>query len=60
MKGPVGLPEVRGADGTEAGLLGGVLRTGLDAYANVRPVRCCPASTRRSRPSRRDRLRDRP
>ncbi len=26
-------------DGTEAGTLGGVLRTGLDAYANVRPVR---------------------
>ena len=42
MKGPVGLPDVRGADGTEAGLLGGVLRTGLDAYANVRPVRLWP------------------
>lgn len=39
MKGPVGLPEVRLPDGTEAGTLGGVLRTGLDAYANVRPVR---------------------
>src|SRR5947209_3840557 len=39
LKGPVGLPEVRGADGTEAGLLGGVLRRGLDLYANLRPVR---------------------
>jgi isocitrate/isopropylmalate dehydrogenase len=39
MKGPVGLPDVRLPDGTEAGLLGGVLRIGLDAYANVRPVR---------------------
>ena len=38
LKGPVGLPEVRRPDGTEAGLLGGVLRGGLDAYANVRPV----------------------
>jgi 3-isopropylmalate dehydrogenase len=42
MKGPVGLPEVRLTDGTEAGLLGGVLRIGLDAYANVRPVRLLP------------------
>lgn len=39
LKGPVGLPDARRADGTEAGLLGGVLRTGLDAYANVRPIR---------------------
>lgn len=39
LKGPVGLPRVRHADGTEAGLLGGVLRGGLDTYANVRPVR---------------------
>lgn len=39
LKGPVGLPNVRRPDGTEGGLLGGVLRTGLDAYANVRPVR---------------------
>ena len=30
MKGPVGLPEVRFPDGTEAGVLGGVLRMGLD------------------------------
>lgn len=38
LKGPVGLPNVRRADGTEGGLLGGVLRTGLDTYANVRPI----------------------
>jgi 3-isopropylmalate dehydrogenase len=42
LKGPVGLPSVRRPDGTEAGLLGGVLRTGLDTYANVRPVRLLP------------------
>ena len=39
LKGPVGLPGVRQPDGTEAGLLGGTLRIGLDLYANVRPVR---------------------
>lgn len=42
LKGPVGLPEVRKPDGTEAGLLGGILRTGLDTYANVRPIRLLP------------------
>ncbi|MBM3940397.1 MAG: isocitrate/isopropylmalate dehydrogenase family protein [SAR202 cluster bacterium] len=42
MKGPVGLPDVRLPDGTEAGSLGGVLRNGLDAYANVRPIRLLP------------------
>ena len=42
LKGPVGLPEARLPDGTEAGLLGGVLRRGLDLYANVRPVRLYP------------------
>jgi 3-isopropylmalate dehydrogenase len=42
FKAPVGLPDVRHPDGTEAGLLGGVLRVGLDAYANVRPVRLMP------------------
>ncbi|MGH8736012.1 MAG: isocitrate/isopropylmalate dehydrogenase family protein [Burkholderiales bacterium] len=42
LKGPVGLPGVRLPDGTEAGLLGGVLRIGLDAYANLRPVRLLP------------------
>ena len=49
MKGPVGLPEARLPDGTEAGVLGGVLRSGLDAYANVRPIRllpCVPAPIR--------------
>lgn len=39
LKGPVGLPGVRRPDGTEAGLLGGLLRGGLDTYANVRPIR---------------------
>jgi len=39
LKGPVGLPGVRQADGIEAGLLGGVLRRGLDLFANLRPVR---------------------
>ena len=39
LKGPVGLPEVRKPDGTEAGLLGGLLRIGLDTFANVRPIR---------------------
>ncbi len=42
LKGPVGLPGVRLPDGTEAGLLGGVLRGGLDAYANVRPIQRWP------------------
>lgn len=39
LKGPVGLPHVRNPDGTEAGLLGGLLRIGLDTFANVRPIR---------------------
>lgn len=39
LKGPVGLPDVRQPDGTEAGVISGILRTGLDVYANVRPVR---------------------
>jgi isocitrate/isopropylmalate dehydrogenase len=42
LKGPVGLPGVRKPDGTEAGLLGGVLRIGFDLYANVRPMRLFP------------------
>ncbi len=42
LKGPVGLPGVRLSDGTEAGLLGGVLRNGLDLFANVRPVLALP------------------
>ena len=39
LKGPVGLPGVRTPDGIEAGVLGGVLRRGLDLYANLRPIR---------------------
>ncbi|MBL0713713.1 MAG: isocitrate/isopropylmalate dehydrogenase family protein [Desulfosarcina sp.] len=42
LKGPVGLPDVRRPDGTEAGLLGGILRIGFDLYANVRPIRLFP------------------
>ncbi len=42
MKGPVGIPEVRLPDGTEAGTLGGVLRSGLDTFVNLRPVRLFP------------------
>jgi 3-isopropylmalate dehydrogenase len=42
LKGPMGLPDVRNPDGTEAGILGGVLRKGLDLYANVRPIRLFP------------------
>jgi 3-isopropylmalate dehydrogenase len=45
LKGPVGDPTVRAPDGTEAGVLGGILRTGLDAYANIRPVRLYPGVT---------------
>ncbi|MBF8185652.1 isocitrate/isopropylmalate dehydrogenase family protein [Nonomuraea sp. K274] len=44
LKGPVGLPEVRLPDGTEAGLLGGLLRGGLDTYANVRPITLLPGA----------------
>jgi isocitrate/isopropylmalate dehydrogenase len=42
LKGPVGLPDVRRPDGTEAGLLGGLMRLGLDTFANVRPIRLLP------------------
>ena len=42
LKGPVGDPSVRVPDGTEAGVLGGVLRIGLDLYANIRPVKLYP------------------
>lgn len=45
LKGPVGLPGVRLPDGTEAGLLGGILRVGLDLYANIRPVFLLPGIT---------------
>jgi isocitrate/isopropylmalate dehydrogenase len=50
LKGPVGLPEVRKPDGTEGGLLGGVLRGGLDAYANVRPIAGTPGVRSPMRP----------
>jgi 3-isopropylmalate dehydrogenase len=49
LKGPVGLPDVRHPDGTEAGLLGGVLRNGLDLYANVRPITLLPGVESRLR-----------
>jgi 3-isopropylmalate dehydrogenase len=42
LKGPVGLPDVRREDGTEAGLLGGELRVRFDLFANVRPIRLYP------------------
>jgi 3-isopropylmalate dehydrogenase len=42
LKGPTGLPDVRLPDGTEAGVLGGKLRNGLDLYANVRPIKLYP------------------
>lgn len=45
LKGPVGLPEVRRADGTEAGLLGGELRVRFDLFANLRPIRMYPNVT---------------
>lgn len=42
LKGPAGLPQVRKPDGTEAGLVGGVLRIGFDLYVNLRPIRLFP------------------
>jgi isocitrate/isopropylmalate dehydrogenase len=45
LKGPVGDPAVRAPDGTEAGVLGGILRPALDGYANVRPIRLYPGVT---------------
>lgn len=42
FKGPTGLPHVRLADGTEAGVLGGRLRNGLDLYVNLRPIKLYP------------------
>jgi 3-isopropylmalate dehydrogenase len=42
MKGPAGLSSVRRPDGTEAGVLGGVLRNVFDLYANIRPIRLFP------------------
>ena len=42
LKGPTGLPQVRLPDGTEAGVLGGYLRNGLDLYVNLRPIKLYP------------------
>ena len=42
FKGPAGDPNVRLPNGTEAGLLGGILRNGLDLFANVRPIKLYP------------------
>lgn len=42
FKGPTGLPHVRLPDGTEAGVLGGKLRRGLDLYVNLRPIKLYP------------------
>ena len=42
FKGPTGLPQVRLPDGTEAGILGGRLRNGLDLYVNLRPIKLYP------------------
>lgn len=42
FKGPTGLPNVRLPDGTEAGILGGRLRNGLDLYVNLRPIKLYP------------------
>jgi 3-isopropylmalate dehydrogenase len=52
LKGPVGLPGVRRPDGTEAGVLGGILRSGFDLYANIRPLKLFPgvASPLRDKP----------
>ena len=44
LKAPVGDPAVRSPEGTEAGLLGGILRTGLDLFANVRPIKLYPGA----------------
>ncbi len=44
LKAPVGDPSVRTPEGIEAGLLGGILRGGLDLYANVRPVKLYPGA----------------
>ena len=42
FKGPAGLPGVRLPDGTEAGVLGGRFRNGLDLYVNLRPIKLYP------------------
>ena len=42
LKGPIGDPKLRLADGTEASSISGILRNGLDLYANVRPITLLP------------------
>ena len=42
LKGPVGDPSLRLADGTEASSISGILRNGLDLFANVRPITLLP------------------
>ena len=42
FKGPTGLPHARLPDGTEAGVLGGRFRNGLDLYVNLRPIKLYP------------------
>jgi len=44
-KGPVGLPEAILPDGTEAGVTDVILRSSLDLWANVRPVKMRPGAT---------------
>jgi len=44
FKAPVGDPSVRTPDGIEAGLLGGILRSDLDLFANVRPIKLYPGA----------------
>ncbi|HBK80163.1 MAG TPA: 3-isopropylmalate dehydrogenase [Nitrospinae bacterium] len=44
FKAPVGDPSVRTPEGIEAGLLGGILRSDLDLFANVRPVKLYPGA----------------
>lgn len=54
LKSPVGLPDVRHAEGTEARVFGGTLRGGLSLYANVRPTQLLPGAPSRltQRPGR--------
>jgi isocitrate/isopropylmalate dehydrogenase len=42
LKGPVGDPDLRLTDGTEASSISGILRNGLDLYANIRPISLLP------------------
>ena len=42
LNGPVGDPGLRLDDGTEASSISGILRNGLDLFANVRPIALLP------------------